>query len=113
MITRKSEQTTERRDQMRGGEGYAALRALAAPLPKNLRLFSELRLKPGHSIGYHVHENETELFYFIEGSGKVQDDEEWVEIATGDVMTTHAGHGHAVMNSGAVDLVFVAVIVKE
>ena len=67
MITRKQERQTQRREAMRGGNGAALLTPASKELPANARLFSEIRLAPGASIGYHVHENETELFLFLEG----------------------------------------------
>ena len=73
MITRKNEQKISIREYMRGGKKHVKLAALSNQLPENARLFSVLTLIPGASIGYHVHENETEMFYFIEGCGRVQD----------------------------------------
>lgn len=113
MIFRSEEHAIEYREKMRGGNGTAQITSLAAQLPEKARLFAELRLAPGHSIGYHVHENETELFYFIAGKGRVQDDDATFDVAVGDVMSTASGHGHSVENIGAEDLVFVAVIVKD
>jgi len=113
MITRKANQPTDRRENMRGGNGHADLTALSQFIPGNLRLFSQICLEPGCSIGYHVHENETELFYFVSGCGRVMDDDTAVEISAGDSMATPSGHGHSVENTGSENLVFVAVIVKD
>ena len=96
---------------MRGGPGSASLMPLSANLPKNMRLFSQITLAPASGIGYHVHENETELFYFIQGTGRVRDDDVFVDVKAGDCMTTPSGHGHSVENTGTEDLVFVAAIV--
>lgn len=113
MITRREDMKLEVRERMRGGNGAAQLTGLSAALPGKLRLFSTIRLTPGSSIGYHVHEGETELFYFLTGSGRVQDDDERVDVAAGDSMATFSGHGHAVENTGSEDLVFVAAIVLD
>ena len=113
MITRSSEQARSQRPNMRGGNGTVELRALAPELPAMLRLFSRIELAPGCSIGYHVHENETELFYFVSGSGRACDDGNWREISAGDAMATPSGHGHAVENTGSEPLVLVAAIVKD
>ena len=113
MVVNKSEMTVEVREQMRGGKLHAEITKLAGELPAAMRLFATIRLIPGASIGYHVHENETELFYFVSGSGKVMDDECEKAVKAGDSMLTFPGHGHAVENDGAEDLVLVAVIVKE
>lgn len=113
MITRSGEQALSQRPNMRGGNGTAELRALLPQLPENLRLFSRIELAPGCSIGYHVHERETELFFFLSGSGRACDDGTWFEVSAGDAMSTPDGHGHAVENTGSEPLVFVAAIVKD
>lgn len=113
MIIKKETHPIERREHMRGGDGTAVLTALAGELPKNLRLFSMIRLEPGASIGYHVHENETELFHFISGSGIVDDNGVAARVSAGDTMSTPSGFGHSVKNDGEEDLVFLAAIVRD
>lgn len=113
MITRKSERIIDSREQMRGGNGTALLSPISKELPENARLFSEIRLSPGASIGYHVHENETELFLFLEGEGRVMDDDQEVLVHPGDSMATPNGHGHSLESIGTTDLVIVAVIIKD
>lgn len=113
MIARSNEHELNLREHMRGGAGTAQLYALMPKLPANLRLFSRIELAPGCSLGYHEHNKETELFYFIEGHGRVCDDGVWHEIAPGDAMSTPDGHGHAVENTGDTPLIFVAAIVKD
>ena len=75
MITYQNQQRHSVREFMRGGRKQVELTALSAQLPGKMRMFNVLTLIPGASIGYHVHENETELFYFLEGHGRVQDDD--------------------------------------
>lgn len=113
MVTRKSERMKERKENMRGGEGVVELTPFSRELPHNARLFSEIRVKPGSSIGYHVHEGETEIFYFISGQGRVRDDDKVVDVSAGDSMATFSGHGHSVMCTGDEDLVMAAVIILE
>lgn len=113
MVTFGRDMPVSVREKMRGGPGSAALTALSAELPAKMRLFSQITLTPGSGIGYHVHEGETELFYFIQGSERVKDDETFVDVKAGDSMSTPSGHGHSVENTGEVDLVFVAAIVLD
>lgn len=113
MVNYKSDMTIEVREAMRGGDLHAEITKLSGDLPENVRLFATIRLIPGASIGYHVHENETEMFYFAEGTGVVADDEAEKAVSKGDSMLTFPGHGHAVKNNGDKDLILVAVIVKE
>ncbi len=113
MVTFGKEMSVETREGMRGGPGEARLMALSKALPAKMRLFTQITLTPGSGIGYHVHEGETELFYFVEGAGRVRDDDEFVDVKAGDCMSTSSGHGHAVDNTGNEDLVFVAAIVLD
>ncbi len=113
MLYLKETHSTELREHMRGGNGAAALTALAREIPKNLRLYTMIRLAPGASIGYHVHENETELFHFLSGSGVADDNGTKVAVSGGDTLSTPNGFGHSVENNGSEDLVFLAVIVRD
>ena len=113
MITRKEQQSHSVREFMRGGKKHVEIAELSTCLPGKMRLFSLLTLIPGASIGYHVHENETEMFYFLEGNGRVQDDEKWCDVSAGDSLATFSGHGHSVENTGDTDLVILAAIVRD
>ena len=113
MITRSEEQGHSIREFMRGGKKHVEHTLLSSALPERVRIFNILTLVPGASIGYHVHENESEMFYFLEGNGRVQDDEQYFDVTAGDTMATFSGHGHAVENTGDTDLVILAVIVKD
>ena len=113
MITRSEEQSHSIREFMRGGKKHVEHTLLSSQLPERVRIFNLLTLIPGASIGYHVHEGETELFYFMEGNGRVQDDDAFFDISAGDSMATFSGHGHAVENTGDTDLVILACIVKD
>lgn len=113
MVNQRKDMALDIREKMRGGNGQAEITKLSGKFPENVRLFGEIRLAPGSSIGYHVHENETEMFAFVSGTGRVQDDGEYRDVKAGDSMLTFSGHGHAVENTGDEDLVLIAVIVKE
>ena len=113
MITRKEQQAQSVREFMRGGKKQVQLTQLSAGLPEKMRMFNLLTLVPGASIGYHVHENETEMFYFLEGNGRVQDDDQFFDVTAGDSMATFSGHGHSVENTGDTNLVILAAIVRD
>ena len=113
MITRKADMPVETREAMRGGPGAALLTKLLPEPPAHMRLFNIITLNPGCGIGYHVHENETELFYFISGTARVRDDEETFEMHPGDSMSTGHGHGHAVECVGDEPAVLLACIVLD
>ena len=53
------------------------------------------------------------MFLFLEGEGRVMDDDTEVLVHPGDSMATFSGHGHSVESIGDTDLVLVAVIIKD
>ena len=67
MIRRARECEKELREHMRDGDGTVEILNLATPAELNDkgRLFARITLHTGCSIGYHVHEKDTELFYIL------------------------------------------------
>lgn len=115
MITRKKELKSEICNNMRDGKGDIVITHLTDKdtLGKYCRLFAEIIVKPGDSIGDHPHYGEKEIYYFISGSGKAHDDEKICDIQAGDVMVTPDGHSHSVENTGKEDLIYIALILKD
>jgi mannose-6-phosphate isomerase-like protein (cupin superfamily) len=99
-------------ERMRGGDGSARLTYLLdGSTQKNARMFAEVTLNPGCSIGYHQHNSETEYYFILSGTGIVNDDGKEVEVKQGDSIITGNGASHSIKNAGAEPLVFHAVIV--
>lgn len=113
MTTQKKDMAVAVMEKMRGGNGQATLTTLVAERPQNVKMFTHVRLTPGSSIGYHTHEGETELYYFIAGTGRVSDDGVFYDVKPGDSMCTPTGHGHGVENTGSEDMEILAVIVLD
>ena len=113
MIRKASELKTEYRENMRGGNGTVELTGFATPAELNDkgRLFANVTLKPGCSIGYHVHESDSELFYLMKGEALYNDNGVEYTVHAGDVMICPAGTGHAVANNGQETVEICAVIV--
>jgi mannose-6-phosphate isomerase-like protein (cupin superfamily) len=74
-------------------------------------MFSKITLNPGCSIGYHVHENDSELFYFLTGTGVYSDNGQIRTVTAGDVTVCPAGTGHSIANESDELLELIAVIV--
>ena len=75
------------------------------------RLLAHVTLKPGDSIGYHVHEGEEEIYYILNGTAKYDDNgKETVTVSAGDTTITLGGEGHSIENIGDDVLEFIAVI---
>ena len=100
MIYQNEELASEIRPGMRGGSGEISITHLAdqADLCEKARLFAILEIKPNGGIGYHVHENETEIFHVLQGSAEYDDNGKTVILHTGDTAVCHVGDGHAIAN---------------
>ena len=114
MIRRKEECAIENREKMRDGNGTIEITNLISG-PEELynkgRLFSKVTSSKGCSIGYHVHANDSELFYFMKGTAKYNDNGQVKTVSAGDVAICPAGSGHGVENDGEDPVEIIAVIV--
>ena len=112
MVINRNEMKVEDKERMRDGEGNTRLTYLLdGSTEKNARLFAEVTLNPGCSIGYHRHDSETEYYFILSGTGTVNDDGKEVQVKQGDSVITGNGASHSIKNTGSVPLVFHAVIV--
>ena len=71
------------------------------------------RLESGASIGLHTHEGNCEMFYIIEGTGKVLMDGEYERVEAGVCHYCPKGHTHSLINDSDSDLVFFAVVAEQ
>jgi mannose-6-phosphate isomerase-like protein (cupin superfamily) len=102
----------EEKERMRNGDGIVRItHLLDGSAEKNARLFAEITLNPGCSIGNHDHVSETEYYFILAGTGIVNDDGKEIEVKQGDTIITGNGASHSIKNTGAVPLVFHAVII--
>ncbi|QQO09433.1 cupin domain-containing protein [Breznakiella homolactica] len=112
MIIHRNAMKTELKEHMRGGDGTVTLVHFdSAENMKNCRLMAELTIPPGASIGEHSHDEETEYYIILSGTGIVVDEGTERAVGPGDVVVTGNGASHSIRNSGSVPLVFHAVIV--
>ena len=114
MVIHRSEMKVEEKERMRDGEGITRITYLLdGSTQKNARLFAEICLNPGSSIGYHLHESETEYYFIVSGSGTVNDEGTEVQVNPGDSVITGPNASHSIKNTGSVPLVFHAVVVTH
>ena len=114
MIRKSDECRIEYREHMRDGDGTVQITnfiASNAELNEKGRLFAKITLNPGCSIGYHVHENDAELFYILKGTGEYSDNGEIKTVTAGDVTICPTGTGHGIANKTDEVVELVAVIV--
>ena len=112
MIKRNEDMTRTVKVKMRGGDGQAIVTDMLdkGEYDGKSRLVATITLEPGCSIGEHVHENEEEIFYVIQGKAEYYDDGEWVSLNTGDSCICKDGQTHSIANRGDETLVVLALI---
>lgn len=113
MVKSKESFKTEVREAMRGGNGSVKLTNFITPdeLYGKGRLFGKITLEPGCSIGYHVHENDCEIFYILKGTATYSDNGQTKTVYEGDVTVTPAGTGHSISNDSDSPVELMALIV--
>lgn len=75
------------------------------------KVFAKLALKPGAKNPLHQHVGSFEAFYFLAGSGLVNDNGILQEVKTGDVVFTDDSESHSIENTGDVDLEYIALVI--
>lgn len=115
MLFHAAQKKLETKVHMRGGEGTVQLEAFMDidQMPAHYRLFSEITLASGCSIGKHVHEGESEIFYILEGEGVLDDNGVERRVHPGDVCVCYDGEAHAIANHTEQTLRFLGCIVKN
>ncbi|MBO4336832.1 MAG: cupin domain-containing protein [Lachnospiraceae bacterium] len=114
MIRKKEECKVEYREKMRDGDGIVKItNFIESPeeLYQKGRMFSRITLNSGCSIGYHVHENDSELFYILSVSAEYNDNGEVKTVSAGDVTICPEGTGHGIANRSEETVELIAVIV--
>ena len=113
MIRHANECAKEQRENMRGGDGVISMTKLVTieELCGKGRLFSRGTINPGCSIGYHVHENDSEIYYILSGKAVYSDNGTEVEVSAGDVTVCPEGTGHGIKNNSDEPVDFIALIV--
>lgn len=70
---------------------------------------AEATLSPGAKTECHVHPETEEIYYFLEGKGRVLAGDETFEVLPGDCILHLPGVRHQIWNTGDVSLVFLCV----
>ena len=115
MVKKLSELQEQVNESMRGGDGSIIIKHIAdkTEMYDKNRLFARMIIKPGCSIGYHVHEKDTEIFHILSGAAVFDDNGRQIELSPGDTTFTPAGHGHSIANRGREDVELIALIVLQ
>lgn len=115
MIKHSSQMEDKVIHNMRGGEGDALQHLILSDgdMARHARLFATMVLKEGCSIGEHAHNDETEYYYILSGTGTVTEADGEKQVKAGDLVITGGGASHSIRNNGKEDLVFLAIIILD
>ena len=110
MIRYQKDMDAEVKSNLRGGDGSVGMAALFEEHIPHLRLLSVITLEPGCSIGRHLHEEEAEVYYVLEGEATVLDNGAYVTLAPGDAHLCRSGEDHELRNNGTTTMRILAII---
>ena len=116
MFKSEKDWKTEIRREVRGGCGeviFNHIYSKGTELNPNMRLFAKLVLKPGDSIGWHIHEKEDEIYFILSGTAETDDNGVKRILQTGDSTITRSGEGHSITALGSENLELIAAIVSH
>lgn len=84
------------------GEGSIVFREVfvSSDFESDLQFLHETSLLPNSTIGYHLHQGNEEIYYFIEGEGVMTVDGVKKKVGPGDAVITHSGSSHGLENTG-------------
>lgn len=103
-------------ENMCGGKGHVIIKEILEEEQLNgkCRLYAQVTLEPGCTLGYHEHQGESETYYILSGKGEYNDNGLYHrEVVPGDITFTPSGKGHGLANTGNTDLVFMALIILD
>lgn len=106
---------TRRVEHMCGGVGHVLIKEILdkEQLNGKCRLYAQVTLEPGCSLGFHEHHEESETYYIISGKGIYSDNGTLRMVEAGEMTFTPNGKGHAMTNAGEEELVFMALIIAD
>lgn len=67
---------------------------------------AEARVAPGQTTQPHYHPQAEEIYYILQGSGRMQIDKECRDIGPGDAIAIPPGAAHQITNTGDATLLF-------
>ena len=95
---------------MRGGEKSAKAKRFGDDLVR----LAVNTLEPGASVGYHQHTDDCEIFFILEGNGKViVENGEEEKVSAGMCHYCPKGSFHSLVNDSDKELVVFAVVPKQ
>ena len=83
-----------------------------AEMLERASMFNIITLPSGSSIKEHLHIEDAEIYYILEGEAEVTDNGRTAIMHAGDVMFTGNGNRHSIANHSGKDVSFLACILR-
>ena len=98
-----------------GGKGTMHIERLLTleEMGSHVKMYARLTIDVNSSLDYHKHEDDTEVYYILEGHALYNDNGMERELKPGDVTYTPNGKSHGIKNIGNEPLVFMALILLK
>ena len=113
MIIRAEDRKQVLTPHARGGDGtMEKLDYVLERMPEHAKMFAEIRLEPGCSLGTHQHVGEYEIFFIKEGEITLNDNGTERKLHTGDFAVCYDGESHGIANRTDVPAALYAAIIK-
>ena len=96
-------------ENMRGGKGVVYIRKSPITLEK-MKMYAEITIPTGSSIGYHSHTEDEEVITVIKGNGILTIKDKKYNLSVGDISLTKKDCFHSIENVNEEELVLIAVI---
>lgn len=75
-----------------------------ADFESSLSFVDYVEIPPGASIGLHTHGENEEVYFIVEGQGRMTTNEESYEVKGGDLVINRRGWRHGLANNSGADL---------
>jgi mannose-6-phosphate isomerase-like protein (cupin superfamily) len=84
------------------------IREILAPANSGIRnqSLAEAGIAPGSSTDEHFHPQTEEIYYVLQGQGRIRVEDEERDVVPGDGIAILPGHRHKMWNTGELPLVF-------
>lgn len=114
MIKKKADVEVVDLEGFQGGKGIVNLKKFVVDedIYSKGRFFAYSTLHVGCSLGYHKHTGEFEIYYFLKGKARGNDNGTMVELEPGDVFICREGCSHGLENVGDCDLEYISIILN-
>lgn len=115
MYLKKEDMTTYIRERIRDGNGAIKLLRMfpEEQQPAKCRLYTVMTIEKGCSIGWHTHDDETEIYYIMKGEAETNDNGTVRTLKPGDLTLTGKGAGHSIENKLDEPLEMFVVVIKD